>query len=368
MAEYSTKLNDTPQVAYLTNDHLGSPRINTDENGAVASRHDYRPYGEQITERTHAHYVNDAIRKQFTGYERDGGMDLDYAQARSYAFGLGRFTVPDNFFADSDQRTPQSWNLYIYVRNKPSISIDPTGMMTDFIDRQTGQRTHIDDFKDQVITASTKAIKGFVDAWNRGNSDPAYREAYYRDLARFERSWHNLHLTVAEFDRLAQAVYAESSGSVNEAWGIVNVLENRAAADGTDLITQVSDAPGYGVYGVRDARYFTESGPDAEQKRRNTHRGIAGGIPGGDITNGAYYWHGRDLGQAGSGAYRGFYLVGLRFSSQSHNLWKLADQKSGSKKYDYKYETTGVRGQTTFIRLTSAWLSANRVSLWRGNK
>ncbi|MBK8148727.1 MAG: hypothetical protein IPK58_11110 [Acidobacteria bacterium] len=32
VAEYSTILNETPQVAYLTNDHLGSPRINTNEN------------------------------------------------------------------------------------------------------------------------------------------------------------------------------------------------------------------------------------------------------------------------------------------------------------------------------------------------
>jgi len=64
VAEYSTILNPTPQVAYLTNDHLGSPRINTNENGAVVSRHDYRPYGEETTERTHSQYAADTIRKQ----------------------------------------------------------------------------------------------------------------------------------------------------------------------------------------------------------------------------------------------------------------------------------------------------------------
>ncbi len=36
------------KVAYLTNDHLGSPRIKTDQNGAVISRHDYHPFGEEI--------------------------------------------------------------------------------------------------------------------------------------------------------------------------------------------------------------------------------------------------------------------------------------------------------------------------------
>ncbi len=29
------------KVAYLTTDHLGSPRINTDRDGKITSRHDY---------------------------------------------------------------------------------------------------------------------------------------------------------------------------------------------------------------------------------------------------------------------------------------------------------------------------------------
>ncbi|MBK7705528.1 MAG: hypothetical protein IPJ30_07040 [Acidobacteria bacterium] len=48
VAEYSTSPSQTPQVQYLTNDHLGTPRINTNENGAVVSRTDYMPYGEEI--------------------------------------------------------------------------------------------------------------------------------------------------------------------------------------------------------------------------------------------------------------------------------------------------------------------------------
>ena len=67
VAEYSTIVNPTPQVAYLTSDHLGSPRVNTDENGKVIARHDYRPYGEEVTERTHAQYAGDTIRKQNRG-------------------------------------------------------------------------------------------------------------------------------------------------------------------------------------------------------------------------------------------------------------------------------------------------------------
>ncbi|MFH4410559.1 hypothetical protein WAJ69_21275, partial [Acinetobacter baumannii] len=48
VAEYSTIVaaSQDAKVAYLTNDHLGSPRINTDALGQVVSRRDFRPFGE----------------------------------------------------------------------------------------------------------------------------------------------------------------------------------------------------------------------------------------------------------------------------------------------------------------------------------
>jgi hypothetical protein len=51
-AEYSTIVEtQNPKVSYLTADHLGSPRINTDQNGAVTARHDNQPFGEEILRR-----------------------------------------------------------------------------------------------------------------------------------------------------------------------------------------------------------------------------------------------------------------------------------------------------------------------------
>ncbi len=51
IAEYSTIVASSTdaKVAYLTADHLGSPRINTDANGTVIARHDYHPFGEEIS-------------------------------------------------------------------------------------------------------------------------------------------------------------------------------------------------------------------------------------------------------------------------------------------------------------------------------
>jgi uncharacterized protein RhaS with RHS repeats len=49
VAEYSTVQTQDPKVSYTTADHLGSPRILTDENGATISRRDFRPFGEEIS-------------------------------------------------------------------------------------------------------------------------------------------------------------------------------------------------------------------------------------------------------------------------------------------------------------------------------
>ncbi len=125
VAEYSTILNPTPQVAYLTNDYLGSPRINTDENGSVIARHDYRPYGEEIAERTHSQYAADTIRKQFTAYERDRETDLDFAQARYFRAILGRFDSAD--YVAAAPFTPASFNRYHYGLGNPLRFVDVTG-------------------------------------------------------------------------------------------------------------------------------------------------------------------------------------------------------------------------------------------------
>lgn len=132
VAEYSTTVipSQDAKVAYTTSDHLGSPRINTDQDGNTISRHDYHPFGEEIitSQRTaHPDYAADTIRQKFTGYERDNEINLDFAQARYFSYNHGRFTSPDDFGNDTDVADPQSWNLYIYVRNNPLKYIDPTG-------------------------------------------------------------------------------------------------------------------------------------------------------------------------------------------------------------------------------------------------
>ena len=130
VAEYSTEISQAPKVSYTTADHLGSPRILTDENGATISRRDFHPFGEEVftSQRTHGlGYQPDDVRQKFTGYEKDDETGLDFAQARMYRSNLGRFSGPDDILKDSVANDPQSWNKYIYVRNNPLNLVDPSG-------------------------------------------------------------------------------------------------------------------------------------------------------------------------------------------------------------------------------------------------
>ncbi|MGE3466301.1 MAG: RHS repeat domain-containing protein, partial [Pyrinomonadaceae bacterium] len=133
---------------YLTTDHLGSPRIATDGSGTVTSRRDFMPFGEEVStgagRSSGAGWGGTTVRQKFTGYERDDESGLDFAQARTHSFSLGRFSSPDPYnivLEVQAQKDPeksralllgyiektQQWNRYVYVVNNPLMYIDPSG-------------------------------------------------------------------------------------------------------------------------------------------------------------------------------------------------------------------------------------------------
>ena len=136
IAEYEANTTATSvQTKYLTQDHLGSPRVITNQSGAVVSRHDYRAFGEEIysgtANRTNAQGYGqaDGIRKQYTGYERDYESGLDFAQARYYNSQHGRFTSVDPLTSSANVKNPQTFNRYSYVLNSPYKFTDPLGLL-----------------------------------------------------------------------------------------------------------------------------------------------------------------------------------------------------------------------------------------------
>lgn len=136
MAEYSTQIAQTPQVSYLTQDHLGSPRVVTNENGAVTNRKDYSAFGEETisSQRTNGlgyTAIADQLRQGYTGYEKDSESGLDFAQARYYNSMHGRYTSVDPMIASATIKNPQTFNRYSYVLNSPYKFSDPLGLLPE---------------------------------------------------------------------------------------------------------------------------------------------------------------------------------------------------------------------------------------------
>lgn len=106
---------------YWHNDHL-SPRVRTDSSGNIADQRATFPFGETwYTPNSSAPWV-------FTTYYRDVEAEgNDYARARTYVGGLGRFSSPDPVAGSTSD--PQSLNRYSYVRNMPVSLTDPFGLI-----------------------------------------------------------------------------------------------------------------------------------------------------------------------------------------------------------------------------------------------
>jgi hypothetical protein len=157
--------------------------------------------------------------------------------------------------------------------------------------------------------------------------------------------------------------------------GIVVVLENRAKADGNSIYDQVSDNTQ--VFGWDKRNQINEAGVDKKRLKNATAGTIEGILVDNsekDYSGGGYYWQGTDFEKhtAKSNAYELFYLnEGFHFTKKSHDIWGLGDNKvpgshviyplipgSTTKHqkvtatWNYKYESTGTGGKTTFMKLT----------------
>jgi RHS repeat-associated protein len=199
IAEYRS---DGPQgggTSYLTTDHLGSTRVVTGapEGGVVPvrARYDYLPYGEELvtSPRTSGMGYNGAssTRQKFTQKERDAESGLDYFLARYYSSAQGRFLSSDPVRGGT--RTPQTWNLYVYVVNNPLRFIDPNGMW-HYEEIEVDGKKHriaVGDYHNEYIkglgywNSKTREWAKWTD-WNPGLS--SFSRGVFQDLARREKA------------------------------------------------------------------------------------------------------------------------------------------------------------------------------------
>ena len=109
-------------------DHLGTPRVVTNDAGVQIGIHAYYPFGAELNL---GQSEQPTELMKFTGHERDllasNPNTLDYMHARYTMATMGRFQSVDPVVSKSAMQAPQLWNRYAYVGNNPLTRVDPTG-------------------------------------------------------------------------------------------------------------------------------------------------------------------------------------------------------------------------------------------------
>jgi|GEM_PF-2403583 len=110
------------QSFYYLKDHLGTVRVTVDEAGDMVGYDDYRPFGEQVSDRSGNQGNPDDVNK-FTGKELDSELGLYYFGARYYDAEVGRWLGIDPLY----NKFP-SVSSYTYALNNPFLFFDPNGL------------------------------------------------------------------------------------------------------------------------------------------------------------------------------------------------------------------------------------------------
>ena len=108
-----------PAIFYLHNDHLGTPRVVTDQQRDVKWRADYMPFGETVI---HTEEVTMPLRMPGQYYDSETGLHYNYY--RDYDPTLGRYIQSDPIGLRA------GLNTYIYAYQNPFTWIDPYGLLS----------------------------------------------------------------------------------------------------------------------------------------------------------------------------------------------------------------------------------------------
>jgi len=119
---------EAQKLYYLHRDYLGSIIMLTDEDGNIAERRHFDPWGQPIKVEDGAGNTLDKLTlldRGFTGHEHLQTVGLIHMNGRLYDPALHRFLQPDNFV--QDPFNTQNFNRYGYCLNNPLIYVDENG-------------------------------------------------------------------------------------------------------------------------------------------------------------------------------------------------------------------------------------------------
>jgi RHS repeat-associated protein len=323
----------------------------------ILSASDYSPFGVQLQNR------------EFT--------------SAKYRYGAGRQEKVDEIsgsgnhytalFWEMDPRLGRRWNVdplahlreslspYNYCSNNPILRVDPTGALDGDYYNYDGTYLGSDGINDDKVYV-VNSIDPETASKGMSSSDLlALRDKDFH-AGSTDPSATLLPIKHSEFKAIAGTIYAEGTPwnlSFEEAAGIYSVMRNRANASGKSVF---DIAGGGGIYGWSERDKISLSGAH-QPSVKNAFRGTIEGLTNSkDYSGGGFYWHGSDFAKTtkGSTVHESFYKVGFNFTNSGHDIWNLGSVKSGNSGWDYKYQSTGAAGQTTFMKLTDEWIKANK--------
>jgi RHS repeat-associated protein len=141
LAVDEVQTDGTKITSYAMADRIGSTRALMNTAGAVTSRHDYFPFGEELGAGTGApgsptgmrtaaqgYSAADNVRQRYADTRLDDATGLDHTLWRKLETRSGRWTTPDPYGKSLRVANPQSFNRYSYVFNDPVNFVDRNGL------------------------------------------------------------------------------------------------------------------------------------------------------------------------------------------------------------------------------------------------
>ncbi|WP_311321293.1 polymorphic toxin type 23 domain-containing protein [Capnocytophaga sputigena] len=125
---------EVQKLYYLHRDYLGSIVMLTDEEGNIAERRHFDPWGQPIRVEDGAGNTLDKLTlldRGFTGHEHLQTVGLIHMNGRLYDPALHRFLQPDNFV--QDPFNTQNFNRYGYCLNNPLVYVDENGEIIQWL-------------------------------------------------------------------------------------------------------------------------------------------------------------------------------------------------------------------------------------------
>ncbi|WKZ78452.1 MAG: RHS repeat-associated core domain-containing protein [Candidatus Kapaibacterium sp.] len=106
---------------YVIADHLGSPRITVNDQGAILQHTTYTPFGSVLSS------TGSGQRTGYIGREADNETGLGNYGVRLYEPEYGRFMSVDVLWGEYE-----GWQPYQYALSDPCSSKDPSGLIVEF--------------------------------------------------------------------------------------------------------------------------------------------------------------------------------------------------------------------------------------------